>query len=1175
MLKLQNSSSILRKNSSHKSLFGRIAIIGAVIVSAVSATGISVSALNLVSCEGETGVLATWLPTSGTRATGSFSVSTIDQLYCLGTGTTAANELLDASFTQSADLAWSGITINDPAVPIEWSIIGDDGAPFTGTYDGNNKSVANISWSHPDSASEIGVFGSANNAEIKNLSLLNVNMGAFSNVGGLVGRLTGSSLIDNVQVTGNVSSGQNGDRYVGDYVGGLAGTATGEGANHVTITNSSFDGAVSSFGVRVGGAVGYGAWLDLRGVAVGKLSTTTVTISKGPLASNSPNPNNAGNHSFAGGIAGVLEDSNVDTTTFTGTVTAKNLVGGIVGKISSGTIKRTSASGIVRGRGMTGGIAGWADGARLSDVSSSVTVTQPLDQNDGGGSNANFVGGIAGLIDNSGSITRAINTGSVTGYSYVGGISGSLVLIYVVFDPLGYGGINGSGTIDQSYSIGNVVGTYSSPITSAIVSTTEWGNGNGSAVGSVARSFALAGSSAYSVYSGAIYNRGVFVGGTNQGQYEARIANPFKSATELQTLDTFAIGQMLTTYESNGAIRTHYSTGWNTSGTDGRNVTIVDGWYQSISGHGPHWGICANYNNGYPYLLALEAQMPSGCALTSTAIAPEAPSALEILDTYHNEASVRIRFTPGVTYGQATIQSYQYKVGIAGTWKTLSMYSANLNEGWMATGLLKGVTNIVKVRPVLSIGNATESLGLNVSIEPSDPDAPSDLVAVTGDGSMSLSFTPGIPNGPEITNYMYSLDDGGNWTELSPAQSASPITISGLTRGAVYSVRLRAVNSRNTGGGVVSALLEATMPDLPGVPTSLIATAGDRQASIAFTAGQANNSAIINYEYSIDSGETWTAISPTAASSPLVIAGLVNGTEYSLKIRAVNAIGVGVASDAVVFTPVAIPEAPTSLVATAGNGRVSIAFNAGSSNGSAITGYEYSTDGGSSWIAASPAITTGPLVIAGLTNGAEYSVKIRALNAIGNGLASEPVVFNPIAPVVVTTTTTTVTPATSTAATVTTTTTTTVNTTPPPKEDVVLDLPEPKKPLIADTSLTPGAPVTLTFGGFVPGEFVQLIVASTPRVIASGYADSKGFITLSGDIPASLVSGDHSLALFAPVSGIGIRQPITVAKAVKSLPETGSSTQSNVPISAAVLMVGVVFVAYARRRRSTQLLRQQ
>ena len=105
----------------------------------------------------------------------------------------------------------------------------------------------------------------------------------------------------------------------------------------------------------------------------------------------------------------------------------------------------------------------------------------------------------------------------------------------------------------------------------------------------------------------------------------------------------------------------------------------------------------------------------------------------------------------------------------------------------------------------------------------------------------------------------------------------------------------------------------------------------------------------------------------------------------------------------------------------------------------------------------------------------------------------------------------------------------------------------------------------MTFTGFVPGEFVQLIVASTPRVIASGYADSTGSITLSGDIPETLLSGNHSLALYAPESGRGIRQPITVAKAVSALPQTGSSG-SGLPTTALMLSFFGVVLLLARRR---------
>jgi hypothetical protein len=82
-------------------------------------------------------------------------------------------------------------------------------------------------------------------------------------------------------------------------------------------------------------------------------------------------------------------------------------------------------------------------------------------------------------------------------------------------------------------------------------------------------------------------------------------------------------------------------------------------------------------------------------------------------------------------------------------------------------------------------------------------------------------------------------------------------------------------------------------------PTSLVATSGDGQVSIAFTAPASDGgAAITDYEYQIGSG-TWT--SAVTTSSPVVITGLTNGTDYSIKLRAVNSAGDGAASAAVSF----------------------------------------------------------------------------------------------------------------------------------------------------------------------------------------------------------------------------------------------------------------------------------
>jgi len=177
----------------------------------------------------------------------------------------------------------------------------------------------------------------------------------------------------------------------------------------------------------------------------------------------------------------------------------------------------------------------------------------------------------------------------------------------------------------------------------------------------------------------------------------------------------------------------------------------------------------------------------------------------------------------------------------------------------------------------------------------------------------------------------------------------------------------------------------------PEAPTALVATPTDTDASIAFTAGYNGGSAITDYEYSVDGG-AWTSASATA--SPITVATLTKGTEYSVRVRGVNAVGDGTASAAVVFTTDSEPDAPTNLVATPGDTTASIAFTAGSDNGDAITDYEYNVDSGG-WVSAATAVS--PVVVASLTNDVQVSIEIRAVNGVGNGAASAPVLVTPTA----------------------------------------------------------------------------------------------------------------------------------------------------------------------------------
>ena len=341
-----------------------------------------------------------------------------------------------------------------------------------------------------------------------------------------------------------------------------------------------------------------------------------------------------------------------------------------------------------------------------------------------------------------------------------------------------------------------------------------------------------------------------------------------------------------------------------------------------------------------------------------------------------------------------------------------------------------------------------------------------------------------------------------------------------------------------------------------------------------------------------DGGETiesYTVTSSSVANVALgtcettttscVVAGLVTGATYTFAVVAKNVNGNGSASVATsAVTILAVPNAPTAVAAVAGVNSASVSWKAPVvDGGSAITGYRVtSSPGGLTCLPQN--LETLSCDLTGLTSGTGYTFTVIAINAIGDSVAS--IASNsvsPTAPATTTTTapaTTTTAPATTTTAPATTTTApaktttapATTTTVPAPAESVILNLPQSPQPLLADTALAVGEQVSLEGEGFVPGEDVHLIVASTPQIIATGQADSSGRIRLSGTLPSNLASGQHSLALYAPGSGRGVRQPITVEQV--NLPATGMGSNLTAQLLLALLVTtfGLCQIVPMRKR---------
>lgn len=198
-------------------------------------------------------------------------------------------------------------------------------------------------------------------------------------------------------------------------------------------------------------------------------------------------------------------------------------------------------------------------------------------------------------------------------------------------------------------------------------------------------------------------------------------------------------------------------------------------------------------------------------------------------------------------------------------------------------------------------------------------------------------------------------------------------------------------DGRSGGSGVIRIRYLAVANQ----PTSLAATPGNTQVSLSWTApSEPGGTSVSDYlvEYSSNSGSTWTTFNDGVSSNTsATVTGLVNGTQYSFRVSAIQSMGTGSPSSTVTSTPRTIPGAPANLSTTSGANQVSLSWSAPASNGgSAITDYivEYQPRGGS-WTTFNDGVgTTASAIVTGLTANQIYNFRVSAANIAGTGSPS-------------------------------------------------------------------------------------------------------------------------------------------------------------------------------------------
>lgn len=116
--------------------------------------------------------------------------------------------------------------------------------------------------------------------------------------------------------------------------------------------------------------------------------------------------------------------------------------------------------------------------------------------------------------------------------------------------------------------------------------------------------------------------------------------------------------------------------------------------------------------------------------------------------------------------------------------------------------------------------------------------------------------------------------------------------------------------TQSSGEEAPSCAAENTTPaTAPSAPTGLAATGGNQQIELSWNVAYDGGSTITDYEYSTDGGTSWASFGTTGSSASVTKlsdgsnTALINGTAYTLVVRAVNALGKGAISESVTATP--------------------------------------------------------------------------------------------------------------------------------------------------------------------------------------------------------------------------------------------------------------------------------
>jgi len=426
------------------------------------------------------------------------------------------------------------------------------------------------------------------------------------------------------------------------------------------------------------------------------------------------------------------------------------------------------------------------------------------------------------------------------------------------------------------------------------------------------------------------------------------------------------------------------------SSLDGTNWTTVASPAGTVS-----TAAIGNLINGTSYIFRVIPSGAGGTNLPVTASAmPGIASAAPLAFTATpGDSSVILNWTAPVNTGGLPIKSYVVEQNTTGnTWSevasvdmsSLSAYVSNLTNFTAYNFRVSAVTNFGK--------GASATLTASPSVLPTAA-LTLKLVSV-GPGTVTVGWEP-VTGGSASNISGYKVEysaDGLDWTvSATTIASTTSATVSGLTNGKTYQIRVSPVTATGIGASSVILGTPATRPD---AVTNLVATPSSSKMTLTFARPKNTGGYGIDYyivEVAPAASGPWTVAVENSGSelTRIDIPGLANTRTYFFRVTAVNQVGKGAVSAVVSAAPGAAASAPALRTFVISTRAASISWTVPRDNGGkAIRNYvvEVSVDGKRWTTAVTTAVGTRSARIP-LTRKAQL-MRIRAVTSYGKGVPS-------------------------------------------------------------------------------------------------------------------------------------------------------------------------------------------